>query len=94
MTPIKIKDIKKGDVFYERGSMDWYSLSALEDGHFLGSMEIMGKVCDQFTVNVKTEFGDVINILVTEGLEHYCAKYYKQADTKHTLPIEWVEENL
>jgi hypothetical protein len=77
MEPIKIKDIKKGDVFYERGSMDWYSLSALEDGHFLGSMEIMGKIYDQFCCDVRTEHGDVINILVTEGLPQYNAKYYK-----------------
>jgi hypothetical protein len=77
MNPIQIKDIKKGDVFYERGSMGWYSLSALEDGHFLGSMEIMGKIYDQFTLDVLTEFGDRINILVTEGLSHYCGKYYK-----------------
>ncbi len=77
MDPVKIKDIKKGDVFYERGSMDWYSLSALEDGHFKGTIDIMGKMYDQFTVDVKTEFGDIINILVTEGLDHYCGKYYK-----------------
>jgi hypothetical protein len=77
MNPVKIKDIKKGDVFYERGSMDWYSLSALNDGRFLTATEIMGKVYDQFTVDVRTEYGDVINILVTEGLDHYCGKYYK-----------------
>jgi len=94
MNPVEIKDIKKGDVFYERGTMDWYTLSALEDGHFKGKMEIMDRVYDQYCVDVMTEWGERINVLVTEGLEHYCAKYYKQKDTKHTLPVEWVEENL
>jgi hypothetical protein len=75
--PIQIKDIKKGDVFFERGTMNWYSLSALEDGHSPGAMEIMGKTYDQFCCDVRTEFGDKINILVTEGLDHYCGKYFK-----------------
>jgi len=77
MNPVKIKDIKKGDVFYERGSMDWYTLSALDYGHFKGNIEIMGEVYDQYQIEVMTEFGEKINILVTEGLQHYNGKYYK-----------------
>jgi hypothetical protein len=77
MQPIHIKDIKKGDVFYERGSMDWYKLSALEDGHFKGTVDIMGKVYDQFKVNVRSEFEEKITVLVTEGLVQYNAKYFK-----------------
>jgi len=76
-SPIQIKDIKKSDVFFERGSMDWYKLIALEDGHFKGTVTILGKTYDQYQVEVINEFDEKINILVTEGLQHYNGKYFK-----------------
>lgn len=77
VTPIELKDIKRGDIFYERGSMDWYSLSALEDSHYKGDIEIMGKSYKQYQVKVKTEFNEELYVLVTEGLPHYSGKYFK-----------------
>jgi hypothetical protein len=77
MDPIKIKDIKKGDVFFERGSMDWYKLIALEDGYFKGTITIMDKTYDQYQVEVVDEFDERIDVLVTEGLQHYNGKYFK-----------------
>jgi len=76
-SPIQIKDIKKGDIFFERGSADWYKLIALEDGHFKGTVDILGKTYDQYQVEVTDEFDKKINILVTEGLQHYNGKYFK-----------------
>ena len=76
MTPIKIKDIKKGDVFYERGSMHWYKLIALEHGHFKGTVDILGKTYDQYQVQVVNEFDEKIHVLVTEGLQQYNGRYY------------------
>jgi hypothetical protein len=75
--PIQIKDIKKGDIFFERGSMVWYKLIALEDGHFKGTVTILGKTYDQYQVEVIDEFDKKINILITEGLNQYCGKYFK-----------------
>jgi len=77
MQPIEIKDIKKGDIFYERGTWDWYKMTALEDAYCSGDVEINKKTYKQYSVKVETEFADSFNVLVTEGLEHYCAKYYK-----------------
>ena len=77
MEAIQIKDIKQGDVFYERGSMDWYKLEALEDGHYKGDIEIMGTIYKQYQVKVKTEFKEELYVLVTEGLPHYSGKYFK-----------------
>jgi len=77
MDPIKIKDIKKGDVFFERGSMDWYKLIALEDEYFKGTITIMDKTYDQYQVEVVDEFDERIDVLVTEGLQHYNGKYFK-----------------
>jgi hypothetical protein len=76
MKPINLKEIKKGDVFYERGGLDWYKLIALEDGHFKGTIDITGKTYDQYQVEVINEFDEKINILVTEGLPQYNGKYY------------------
>ena len=77
MEAIQIKDIKQGDVFYERGSMDWYKLEALEDGYYKGAIEIMGTIYKQYQVKVKTEFKEELYVLVTEGLPHYSGKYFK-----------------
>jgi len=80
MKPINLKEIKKGDVFYERGGLDWYKLIALEDGYFKGTIDIMGKTYDQYQVEVINEFDEKINILVTEGLQQYNGKYYTNGD--------------
>jgi hypothetical protein len=76
MKTINLKEIKKGDIFYERGGLDWYKLIALEDGHFKGTIDITGKTYDQYQVKVINEFDERINILVTEGLPQYNGKYY------------------
>lgn len=77
LKPVEIKDIKQGDVFYERGSFDWYKLEALEDGYYDGELDLMEKTYKQYRVRVKTEWNEEIDVLVTEGLPHYSAKYYK-----------------
>ena len=76
MIPIEIKNIKKGQVFYERGCADWYSLSALEDAYFKGNISINGDEYRQYTVKTVNEFGEILHILITEGLAHYNGKYY------------------
>lgn len=77
LQPVEVKNIKEGDVFYERGSFDWYKLIALEDGYYDGDLELMEKTYKQYRVRCKTEANDILNVLVTEGLPHYCSKYYK-----------------
>ena len=78
MTPVELKDIKKDDVFYERGGLDWYSFKALNDTKHIGQVEINGILYDQYKVNVLNEFGKRTHLLVTEGLNQYSGKYYKQ----------------
>lgn len=77
MSPIEVKDIKQGDIFYERGGLDWYKLEALEDGRYKGDIEIQEKTYKQYQVKVRTEHNEELYILVTEGLQHYNGKYYK-----------------
>ena len=77
MNPVNIKDIKKGDIFYERGTWDWYKLEALEDAYYSGDLEMSGKTYKQYCVRVDSEMAGKFNVLVTEGLDHYCGKYYK-----------------
>lgn len=94
MTPIEIKDIKKGDTFFEKGPWKWHRLTALEDGHFKGKIGIMDKTYDQYEVRVQSEFGMEYNVLVTENLNHYNGKFFKKKEVNYSLPQEWVEENL
>jgi hypothetical protein len=94
MTPIEIKDIKKGDTFFEKGPWNWHTLTALEDGHFRGKLDIMDKTYDQYEVMVLSNSGQKYNILVTEGLNHYNGKFFKGKEPTHSLPWQWVEDNL
>lgn len=80
MEPIEIKNIKAGDIFYERGGLDWYKFEALEDCRYKGEIEIMGKNYKQYIINVRNEFNEETYLLVTEGLPQYAKKYYKQKD--------------
>jgi hypothetical protein len=76
MKAINLKEIKKGDIFYERGGLDWYKFQALGDAKCIGQVEIMDKVYDQYKVNVLNEFGEKTYLMVTEGLQQYNGKYY------------------
>jgi hypothetical protein len=76
MKPINLKEIKKGDVFYERGGLDWYKFKALNDAKFIGQVEITDNLYDQYKVNVLNEFGERTYLMVTEGLQQYNGKYY------------------
>ncbi len=76
MKPINLKEIKKGDVFYERGGLDWYKFKALNDAKFIGQVEIMDNLHDQYKVNVLNEFGERTYLMITEGLQQYNGKYY------------------
>jgi hypothetical protein len=78
MTPIELKNVKKGDVFYERGGLHWYKFEALEDCRCKGDIEIQGKLYKQYTVYTRNEFEEEGYLLVTEGLPHYSGKYFKQ----------------
>jgi hypothetical protein len=80
MKPINLKEIKKGDVFYERGGLDWYKFKALNDAKFIGQVEIMDNLYDQYKVNVLNEFGERTYLMVTEGLQQYNGKYYTNGD--------------
>jgi hypothetical protein len=94
MNQLEIKDIKKGDTFFEKGPWNWHKLKALEDGHFTKKINIMDKSYDQYEVRVQSEFGIEYNILVTENLNHYNGKFFKKEEANYFLPQEWVEENL
>jgi hypothetical protein len=76
MKEINLKEIKKGDVFYERGGLDWYKFVALNDAKLIGQVEIMDNLYDQYKVNVLNEFGERTHLMVTEGLHQYNGKYY------------------
>lgn len=94
MTPIEIKNIKKGDTFFEKGPWNWHKLTALEDGHFKGKINIIDKTYDQYEVEVLSHSSQKYNILVTEGLSHYNGKFFKGEGPEYSLPKEWIEENL
>jgi len=76
MKAINLKEIKKGDVFYERGGLDWYKFQALNDAKHIGQVEIMDNLYDQYKVNVLNEFGERTHLMITEGLQQYNGKYY------------------
>ena len=78
MIPVQLKDIKENDVFYERGGIDWYTFKAQDDAKCIGEIEINGKRYDQYKVNVLNEFSKRTHLMVTEGLNAYNGKYYKQ----------------
>jgi hypothetical protein len=73
---LQIKDIKKGDIFWEKSR----AFRALEDRRTLkGNMKIFGKLCDQYEVKAEclTDGSDV-NFLVTDGAEHYGPTLYTE----------------
>ncbi len=76
MKLVDFKEIKKGDVFYERGGLDWYEFKALEDSYLKGVIDISGKTYNQYVVKVLNEFGEETRLLITEGLPMYANAYY------------------
>jgi len=77
LKPISIKDLKKGDVFYERAALNWYKFTALEDCQCKGDITINKETYKQYMILTKNEFDEERYLLVTEGLMHYNGKYYK-----------------
>lgn len=78
MTPMELKHVKKGDVFYEQVKLHRYKFEALEDCCCKDDMEIQGKMYKQYTVLTCNEFKEERYLLVTERLPHYSSKYFKQ----------------
>lgn len=78
MTPIAIKDVKKGDAFYEKIGLHEYKFQALEDAVDKGYITIAKQEYKQYMVNIRNEYGEESYLMVTEGLEHYNGKYYKK----------------
>ncbi len=77
LMPIAIKDLKKGDVFYERAALNWYKFEALEDAQYKGDIVIAKESYKQYQILTRNEFNEDRYLLVTEGLMHYNGKYYK-----------------
>lgn len=77
MTPIELKSVKKGDIFYERVPLHWHKFEALEDCKHKEDIEIMNKLFKQYSVLVRNEHAEERHLLVTEGLSYYCGKYFK-----------------
>lgn len=50
MKYLSIKDIKKGDTFYEKVGLHNYCYEALEGCKEKGEIEIMGKLCKQYII--------------------------------------------
>ena len=75
MGDLLIKDIKKGEHFWEYNA----EFIALEDGHSIGVAQIFGKACEQWEVkgqHVKT--GEVGNFLQSEHNLHYGPQLYRE----------------
>lgn len=78
MTPIELKKVKKGDIFYERGGLHYYKFEALEDCRYKGDIEIQSKLYKQYIVNVRNEHNEESYLLHTECLPHYANQYFTQ----------------
>lgn len=78
MKYISLKDIKKGDIFYEKIGLHEYRYEALEDAFDKGFITIAKKEYKQYMVNVLNEFKEISYMLVTEGLSHYNSKFYSK----------------
>lgn len=78
MIPIQLKDVKKGDVFYEKVGLHEYRFEALEDAFDKGFITIAKEHYKQYMVNVKNEHEEISYMLVTDGLSHYNSKFYKK----------------
>lgn len=78
MIQIQLKDVKKGDIFYEKVGLHEYKYEALEDAVDKGFIKIAGNDYKQYMVHMKNEHNEISYLLVTEGLVHYNGKYYKK----------------
>jgi len=74
---VEIKDIKKGDVFYERCHRKLYKFIALEDAQDKGNITIANESYKQYQILTRNEHNEERYLLVTSGLLHYNGKYYK-----------------
>lgn len=77
LQPVHIKELKKGDTFYERGAWDWYKFEALEDAQYKGDITIAGDNYKQYMIFVRNDFKEERYLLITDGLSHYNGKYYR-----------------
>ena len=80
MVIIQIKDVKKGDIFYEKIGLHKYKFEALDDAKYKGDIKIAGESYKQYMVNIKNEYNEITYLLVTEGLSHYNGKYFKDGN--------------
>ena len=77
LKPVQIKDLKKGDVFYEKTFLHLYKFTALEDAQDKGYITIAKEEYKQYQILVLNEYKEERYLLVTQGLAHYNGKYYK-----------------
>ena len=78
MIPIELKDVKRGDIFYQTVGLKEYRFEALEDSVDKGYITIAKQEYKQYMVNIRNEYGEESYLMVTEGLAHYNGKYYKK----------------
>jgi len=73
---IDIKNIKRGDTFWEK----YLEFEAIEDAEtIVGGIELCGKRRDQHKVMAKAINSDqLVEFFVTEGAEHYGPQLYAQ----------------
>lgn len=75
---IQLKDLKKGDIFYENIGIHEYRYEALEDCRDFGYITINKKEYKQFKIKILNERKEETYLLVTDGLAHYNGKFYKR----------------
>lgn len=74
---VEIKDIKKGDIFYERYHRKLYKYIALEDAQDKGNIIIAKEPYKQYQILILNEHKEERYMLVTPDLSHYNNRYYK-----------------
>lgn len=78
MIPIQLKEIKKGDIFFEKVGLHEYKFEALQNAEDKGYITIAGQQYKQYMVHIKGEHKEISYLMVTDGLAHYNSKFYKK----------------
>jgi len=82
MKDIHLKDIKKDQVFFERGYGETMEFIALEDARLVGLMDEKYKQWGMKGKYVNSE--EIVDFLVTENHEHYGPKLF----VKSNIPVD------
>ena len=76
MKQIELKNIKKGDTFYEQAGEVQYKFVALNDCVQIGEIQVMDQTFKQYKVDVENDQGQKTYITITDGFGPSGGSYF------------------